>query len=166
VVGYLFLTIVALSLVAFFVGQRAGRRFATVHGPRRPFAAGYHGAFVAIWVGVPALILCCSGSCSRNRDRRPPGLAACPKPSPRASAGPAQLILSEIRNVAEPAASSRAARRHHRRRRPLVRWRGIARMGHGGRGRRGDAARALFARTRLGPRFRARHGVERLMTAS
>ena len=57
VIGYLFLTILALSLVAYVVG---GRRRAASSAPaasRLHSLPSYHGAFVAIWVGVPALVL-------------------------------------------------------------------------------------------------------------
>jgi phosphate transport system permease protein len=57
VFGYLLLTIIALSLVAFFVGRTAGARFAGAAGSDIHSLPGYHGAFVAIWVGVPALVL-------------------------------------------------------------------------------------------------------------
>jgi phosphate transport system permease protein len=56
--GNLILVILLLSLVAYFVGQAQGRKFvyATSVGEvhSRPI---YHGAFVAVWVGVPALLL-------------------------------------------------------------------------------------------------------------
>ena len=53
--GYLFLGIALFALVAWYVGRREALALATsgsLHS--RPV---YHGAFVAAWVGIPALIL-------------------------------------------------------------------------------------------------------------
>ena len=55
--GYLFLTIIGLSLVAFYVGRASGNRFAATDIAATHSLPGYHGAFVAIWVGIPALAL-------------------------------------------------------------------------------------------------------------
>jgi phosphate transport system permease protein len=165
VVGYLFLTIIALSLIAYAVGQSAGRRFAAEHGPEMHSLPSYHGAFVAIWVGVPALVLTLlwllfQGSVIDGLLMRslPEAMTTGAKPSQL------NLYLSEIRNVAagriftepSPEISAAAAR--------LIRWEGLARV-------------ALFlvvlammivalvlARSRLAPRFRARNGVERLLS--
>ncbi len=78
--GYLFLTILALSLVAYFVGRSAGARFAARRrAPRSHSLPGYHGAFVAIWVGVPALVLVLLWTAFQGSgDRRPAARAACP----------------------------------------------------------------------------------------
>ncbi|HUV32226.1 MAG TPA: phosphate ABC transporter permease family protein, partial [Devosiaceae bacterium] len=52
---YLLLIILGSSIVAYFVGSSAGNRFAdAAHIHSLP---GYHGAFVAIWVGIPAFVL-------------------------------------------------------------------------------------------------------------
>lgn len=53
---YAFLLIALLSITAYFIGRATGRTFARAGGKlhSRPI---YHGAFVAIWVGVPALAL-------------------------------------------------------------------------------------------------------------
>ncbi|SFZ86307.1 phosphate transport system permease protein [Devosia enhydra] len=55
--GYLLLAIIVFALVAFYVGRLAGSRFATDSAVQAHSLPGYHGAFVAVWVGVPALVL-------------------------------------------------------------------------------------------------------------
>src|SRR5690606_41503320 len=55
--GYLLLAILGFSLVAFYVGRTAGTRFAAADGNAVHSLPGYHGAFVAVWVGIPALVL-------------------------------------------------------------------------------------------------------------
>jgi phosphate transport system permease protein len=161
VVGYLVLAIIVFSLAAFFVGQGAGKRFVAANGAATHSLPGYHGAFVAVWVGIPALILlllwmAAQGSVIDNL------LLATLAPEMTATASQAQinLLLSEIKNVAagrifaEPAPAIVAAAD------TLVRWQQIAAwlmvvvviavM-----------ILALFvARSRLSPRFRARNGVE------
>ena len=55
--GYLLLTIIAFSLVAYFVGRATGRSFVTAETGKVHSLPGYHGAFVAVWVGIPAFLL-------------------------------------------------------------------------------------------------------------
>lgn len=55
--GYLLLAIVVFALIAFYVGRTAGARFVAGSGAMVHSLPGYHGAFVAIWVGIPALLL-------------------------------------------------------------------------------------------------------------
>ena len=43
--------------LAFAFGQNAGRRFAAAGGSSTHSLPSYHGAYVAIWVGIPALML-------------------------------------------------------------------------------------------------------------
>jgi phosphate transport system permease protein len=161
VFGYLLLTIIVLSLIAYYVGLSSGRKFADVVGNEAHSLPSYHGAFVAIWVGVPALILLLLWTALQGSvidgllfGSLPPELTQDASPAQRA------LILSEIRNVAsgqiftEPSAAITAAAER------LGRLQTIANI-------------ALFvvviavmllalhfARLRLAPRFRARNGVE------
>jgi phosphate transport system permease protein len=165
VVGYLFLTIIALSLVAYAVGQSAGRRFAAEHGAEMHSLPSYHGAFVAIWVGVPALVLTLlwllfQGSVLDGLLIRslPDAMTAGAKPSQL------NLYLSEIRNVAagriftepSPEIAAAAAR--------LVRWEGLARVALFLVALAMMIVALILARSRLAPRFRARNGVERILS--
>jgi phosphate transport system permease protein len=164
VVGYLFLTIVALSLVAYFVGQSAGRRFATVHGHDAHSLPSYHGAFVAIWVGVPALILMVLWLLFQNSVIDGLLIRGLPEAvTEGASQAQLRLILSEIRNVAEGRIFTPPAEHITAAADQLVRWRGIARIAMVVVVVAAMLLALFFARLRLNPRFRARNGVERLM---
>jgi phosphate transport system permease protein len=165
VVGYLFLTILSLSLISYAVGRRAGGRFAAADGAQAHSRPGYHGAYVAIWVGVPALVLSLlwllfQGSVIDGLLVRslPDELTA------NASDAQVQLLLSEIRNVAEgrifaepnPAITQAAER--------LVRWRGIARIAMFVAALALMSVAFLLTVRRLAPRFRARNDVERFLS--
>lgn len=56
-IGTALLLIVMMSLAAFYVGRREGSRLVAAHGSQVHSLPTYHGAFVAIWVGVPAFLL-------------------------------------------------------------------------------------------------------------
>ena len=129
----------------------------------------YHGAFVAIWVGVPALVLVLlwllfQGSVidglllaqpARRADRR------------RRRRRSRSLLLSEIHNVAagrifaEPSPEIAAAAERlialaaHRARRAVRR-----------RARADARSASSSPARRLAPRFRARNGVERVLDRS
>ena len=77
-IGYLFLTILALSLVAYLVGAASGRRFQAAGGEAVHSLPSYHGAYVAIWVGVRRSSWCSCGSCSRTASSTPCSGEACP----------------------------------------------------------------------------------------
>lgn len=164
--GYLFLTIIGLSLVAYFVGRGAGKRFANVPDTQLHSLPGYHGAFVAIWVGIPAVVLVLLWLALQGSVIDTLLLRSLPDAMREgASAAERNLLIAEIRNVAEgrifgepsPEITVAAER--------LVRWTTLARI-------------SLFviaiaimllglfvARTRLAPRFRARNGVETALSA-
>jgi phosphate transport system permease protein len=164
VVGYLLLAIVLFALVAFFVGRASGRRFAAADGTKIHSLPGYHGAFVAVWVGVPALILVILWLILQGTVIDRLLLSSLPA-SLVDGRTPAEmsLLLSEIKNVAagvifgEPDPAVVVAAQ------TLVRWQQLA----------GWAmvvvALALmllglfFGASRLGPRFRARTGFERFV---
>lgn len=55
-IQYAFLLIALMTLGGYFIGRRTGRTY--THAEKRPHSRPiYHGAFVAIWVGVPAFAL-------------------------------------------------------------------------------------------------------------
>ncbi|MER2510646.1 phosphate ABC transporter permease subunit PstC [Amaricoccus sp.] len=162
--GYLFLTILVMSLVAYYVGGAAGRRFAA-SGADMHSVPSYHGAYVAIWVGVPALALVLLWISLRGAvidhlllARLPAGFLDGLAPADR------DLVVPEIHNVAagrlfkEPSPEIAAAAAD------LGRWNTIA-----------TAAMVvvalalmligLFVATRrLTPRFRARNRVEKALS--
>ncbi|HLV84167.1 MAG TPA: phosphate ABC transporter permease subunit PstC [Devosia sp.] len=161
-VGYLFLAIVVFSLVAFFAGRSAGTRFAAANGASTHSLPGYHGAFVAVWVGVPALMLLLLWIMAQGTVIDNLLLTTLPQATLDASS-PAQqsLLLSEIKNVAagrlfgEPSAEISAAAQ------TLVRWQQIASWLMVVVVVAAMLLAMFFAHSRLSPRFRARNGVER-----
>jgi phosphate transport system permease protein len=165
VLGYAVLLIVAMSLVAFFVGRISGARFAAAGGASVHSLPAYHGAFVAVWVGIPALVLVLLWVFLQQPVIDRLLLASLPDSmTDGASDAQLSLYLSEIRNVAagrmftEPSPEITAAAAE------LARWSAIA-----------DWAMLVIvlalmifalivARSRLAPRFRARNGFERVVT--
>ncbi len=162
--GYLLILIVALSLVAYFVGRSAGGRFAAADADTHSLP-GYHGAFVAIWVGVPALIMVLLWTAFQSTAIDALLLRGLPGEM-TAGASPAQkaLLLSEIRNVAsgqiftEPSAAITGAAERY----ASLRW--IARAAMVVVALAMMILGLFFARSKLAPRFRARNGVERAMS--
>jgi phosphate transport system permease protein len=162
VVGYLFLAIVVFSIAAFFVGRAAGLRFVGAEGAATHSLPGYHGAFVAVWVGVPALVLLPIWLMAQGTIIDNLLLSTLPQAMiEAATSAEKNLLLSEIKNVAagrifsEPSPEVAAAAD------TLLRWQQIAAW------LMVVVVIALmlltmfFAYSRLAPRFRARNGVER-----
>jgi phosphate transport system permease protein len=163
-IGYVFLTIVALSLTAYFVGRASARRLAGAEG-RLHSLPSYHGAFVAVWVGVPALILVLLWLLLQ--DTVVDGLLLASLPDAvldGASRAERNLVLSEIHNVAtgqifrEPTPEIQAAAERY------VRWSGIARIAMFSVAAALMLVGLFLARARLSQRFRARNAVERSMS--
>lgn len=99
--GYILLTIIALTLVGYFLGRTAGVRFAGEAGSQVHSLPNYHGAFVAIWVGVPALVLVLLWTSFQGSAIDGLLLAGLPaEMTETASQAQKNLLLSEIRNVA------------------------------------------------------------------
>lgn len=156
-IGYLFIAIAACSLAAYFVGQSTARRFAE----RSHSLPGYHGAFVAIWVGVPALVLVLVWLAFQGSVIDALLLRSLPEAlTAGATAAERSLLLSEIHNVAagmifkepSPEVAGAAAR--------LQRWTALARAALVVVALAAMLLGLFFARARLSPRFRARNGVE------
>jgi len=165
VFSYLFLTIIVMSAVAFFVGQATGKRFAAAGDtPDMHSLPSYHGAYVAVWVGIPSLVLVLIWALFQSSiidsllwSSLPDHLTS------GADAANRSLLISEIRNVAEgrifsePTPEVLAAAERLNGWQALVRIAGfvvvLAMM----------VAGLFFARARLAPRFRARNSVERFL---
>ncbi|WP_425466637.1 phosphate ABC transporter permease subunit PstC [Pelagibacterium montanilacus] len=161
----MFTAIIVLSLAAFYVGRSAGNRFVAENGPATHSLAGYHGAFVAIWVGVPALVLVLlwlllQGSVIDNLllASLPPALTDGVAP------GRMSLLLSEIKNTAvgvtfgEPSPELSAAAD------TWARWNVIAGWAMFVVALAVMLLAGFFAYTRLNYRFRARTNVERFLS--
>lgn len=165
--GYLILTILAFTLVAYYVGSSAGRKFAGVPANQTHSRPAYHGAFVAVWVGVPALVLALLWVALQQPIIDRLLISSLPTALTQ-GATPAELslLLSEIKNIAagqvfsEPLPEVRAAAETYQRWQDIARWAmltaGVAVMILG----------LVIARSRLAPRFRARTNVERFTTGA
>ncbi len=162
---YFFLAILLLTLVAYFVGRTAGRRFAAVDGQRAHSLPVYHGAFVAMWVGVPALVLVLLWLALQGLALDRLLLASLPgSMTEGASSAQINLFLSEIKNVAagrvfsQPSQEIRAAAENY------LRWSGMARWGMVAVASSLMIFALLGARLKLASRFRARNSVERFLS--
>lgn len=161
--GYLLLAIVVFSLGAYFVGQSAGKSFVASQGNSVHSLPGYHGAFVAVWVGMPALILLLLWMAAQGSIVDNLMLASLPSDL-TAGRSPAEmsLLVSEIKNVAagqvfsEPTPEVSAAAE------TLLRWRDIASWTMVAVVLATMIIALIVARRFLAPRFRARNVVERI----
>ncbi|WP_332714385.1 phosphate ABC transporter permease subunit PstC [Pelagibacterium mangrovi] len=163
--GYVLLAIIVFSLVAFYVGRDAGNRFAAANGPDTHSLPGYHGAFVAIWVGIPTLVLVLLWLAFQNSVIE--GLLVSGLPAELTdgrSAAQVRLLVAEIKNVAagmvfgtpDQAILDAAA--------TLNRWQEIASWAMAVVAIALMLICAFVAYTRLHHRFRARTNVERFLT--
>lgn len=163
--GYVIIAIVAFSLVAFYVGRAAGKGFVASGTGQVHSLPGYHGAFVAVWVGVPALVLVLLWLLAQGPVINGLLVSSLPAATVEA-ASPAEinLILSEISNVAagrifaEPSPEIVAAAER------LVRWEEIARWAMVVVAAALMLLSLFIARTRLAPRFRARNNFESFLS--
>ena len=158
--GNLILVVLALSLAAYFVGQAQGRKFVhatpvgAVHS--RPI---YHGAFVAVWVGVPALLLVLAWLMFQGTVLDRLLLASLPDTmTDGATTAQLSLYLTEVKNVAaglqfgEPSPAIVAAAERY------VAWSQIARWAMVVAALSVAILAMMVARARLAPLFRARQG--------
>jgi phosphate transport system permease protein len=162
--GYFVFAILLLSLAAYLIGRSAGNGFAAAQGMRTHSLPSYHGAFVAVWVGVPALILLLLWMAFQGPVLDRLLLASMSASLTDGTSSQASLLISEVKNVAagrlfgdpSPEIEAAAARLNHWR--EIAQWLMVAIIS-------AVAILALlFARSRLAPRFRARNGVERFLS--
>lgn len=164
-VAYLFAIVLAVALASFVTGRYksvavTGGRQQELHS--RP---GYHGSFVAAWAGIPSLLLILIWLLFQGPIIDALLMRSLPDTAIQGlSLGQQALLLSQIKSVAagniftEPTALIREAADTYNR------WQGIARW-------------AMFAcvislalvglgvsRSRITPHFRARQGVERIIS--
>jgi phosphate transport system permease protein len=162
--GYLLLGIILFSLSAYYVGRREALAFGSPAGSlhSRPI---YHGAFVAVWVGIPALILVLLWFLFQDAVIDRLIIASLP-PEITEGTTPARidLLLSEIRNVAqgmifaEPSPAIAAAAERY------LAWQQIARCAIAVVAACMMSIALIAARHHLSPRFRARCAVEQVLT--
>jgi phosphate transport system permease protein len=164
VTGYLFFAILALSLIAFYVGRSTAHQFVAAHGAQVHSRPIYHGAFAAVWVGLPALILVLLWLLFQNAIVDRLLMASLPASlTEGASASRLSLYLSEIKNVAagrtfsEPSPEVVAAAETYQRWQVIAQWAMVVVA-------LAVSAIALYlTRVRMAPRFRARQSFERTL---
>lgn len=164
-VGYALLLIIAMSLVAYFVGRTAGAGMMRTAGRAMHSLPGYHGALVAIWVGIPCLVLVLLWAALQETvviglllETLPPAMTE------GISADQRALLITNIKNVASgvlfgtPAPEISAAAERY------TAWSRIAELAL----LVVVLAVAIIAiavvRSRLAPRFRARNAFERTVS--
>lgn len=166
-IGTAFLMILAGTALAYVLGRQIGLRLLAAETRAQPVHSrpGYHGAFVAAWVGIPAFLIVLAWTAFQGGILDGLVVSALPE-ALTAGKSPAEvaLVLSEIRNVAagrlfsEPAPEVVAAAERLNGLRTVASWSmlavALAAM----------VATLFVARSRLAPRFRARNAVERIMS--
>lgn len=164
--SFALLLILAMTVVAFVVGRVTATRFKpSTDGASLHSLPAYHGAFVAAWVGVPALILLLLWLSLQGAVVDRLIIASLPDSTVGGVDGAQiQLVLSEIKNVAagkifnEPTPEIAAAAERYEQWRELARWAMVV------------VALALMlvalviARAKLAPRFHARNNFERVLS--
>lgn len=159
---YVFVAILALTLASYFAGLRKSYSVVSGDASRLHSRPGYYGAFVAIWVGVPAFMAVLIWLLFQGAVIDQLLLASLP-PEKTAGLSFAQqnLLLAEIKQVARGAIFGQpdqavldAAQRYGR-------WQGIANWAMVTLGLCLCVGGLLFARTKISPEFRARQRVER-----
>jgi phosphate transport system permease protein len=164
-IGYILLAIVALSAISYLLGRR--RAVASVEGRQsdlhsRPI---YHGAFVAAWVGIPAILLVLIWLALQGPVIDRLLLWSLPIGTTEGmEKGQIGLLLSEIKSVAagnvfgEPSLMVQEAAERYQR------WQMIARYAMVAVVFSLALVGLLLASRRIGPEFRARHGAERILS--
>ena len=162
--GYLFLATLGLSLVAFYVGRSTANGFVAAGGAQIHSRPIYHGAFAAVWVGIPALILVLLWLLFQDPVIDRLMLSSLPSSlTEGASASRMSLYLSEIRNVAsgrifgEPSPEILAAAERLQAWQAIAQWTMVVVV-------LALMVLALYiARSRMAPAFRARQNFERAL---
>jgi phosphate transport system permease protein len=161
--GYALILILAMSVVAYFIGWTSSRSFALAGLSHS--RAVYHGAFAAIWVGLPAFVIVLAWVALQGPVIDQLLLGILPRDMvDAASSAQRSLYLSEIKNVAsgqifnEPNPAIREAADTYNRWVEIARWAMLAAAAAA------TVIALLIARSRIAPRFRARNSFERAVT--
>jgi phosphate transport system permease protein len=164
-IGYILLALVILSLGGYYLGRR--RALASVQGRQQNLHSrpSYHGAYVAAWIGIPSILIVLIWLLLQGPVIDQLLLWSMPAGTTDGmDKGQINLLLSEIKSIAagnvfgEPSPAVEAAAERYRAWAAISRYAMIA------------AAVSLallglaFARARIAPSFRARHGTERILS--
>ncbi len=148
--------IVIIGLAAW-ISSRAGR----ARGAGDGWVPPYHGAYVALWVGVPAVLLLLGGLALRGTVLDALVVA---RFAPTISPGPSELFVAEVHalaagiGVASPGGAVADAATTY------VRWRGFADLAILGLCAVAMVGALVFAKGRLVAGFPARRRVERVLS--
>lgn len=166
--SYLVLALLVVTITAYMLGLAKARTFATTASTTQQHSLSvYHGAFVAAWAGIPAFLLVLVWLLFQGTVVDSLLLASLPaERTANLDKGQLALLLSEIKSVAkgnifaepEPLVVAAAER--------YQRWNGIANWAMVASSLSLALIAALIARARLAPRFRARNGVETILTGA
>jgi len=163
--GYLFLAILTLSTVAFLLGRKRAIDLSSYGSLRLHSRPAYHGAFVAAWAGVPALLLVLIWIALQGPVIDRLLIASLPAEQTQGlSADRINLLLSEIRSVAsgvlfrEPEPFVREAAERY------LAWAAISRWAMVACALSIVLIAGAVAWWRLAPAFRARHRVESFLS--
>ncbi|MEN3973936.1 phosphate ABC transporter permease subunit PstC [Emcibacter sp. SYSU 3D8] len=160
-----FLTILGLSLSGFLLGAGRASRLRTTSGQHLHSLPSQHAAFVALWIVLPALLILIMWLLFQESMVQRFVLAAMPD-SITAGLDQAQrdLLLSEIVNVnagrifQEPRPEVTEAARHYGALTETANWALVGVVAAS------CLAALAWAWTRINPQFRARNGVERILS--
>lgn len=161
----LLLTLLLLVLTGFLLGRRRAVVVGAPGDVKMHSLAGYHGSYVAAWVGIPSFLLVLLWLLFQGPVID--WLLVGTLPSERAEGldhGQLALLVSEIKSIAagnvfgEPDALVVAAAERYNS------WREIASWAMFGLAVSVALAGLAFARARIAPRFRARNSVELIMS--
>jgi phosphate transport system permease protein len=164
-IGYILLTLVALSVLGYVYGRQ--RAVMAVGGKQQELHSrpAYHGAFVAAWVGIPSILLVLIWLFLQGTVIDKLVLWSLPVgTTDNLDEGQINLLISQIKAVAagnifgEPSLAVQEAAERYRHWQWIARWSMVAVA-------LSVALLGLFvAASRINPQFRARHGTERVLT--
>jgi len=163
---YVLAAILALTLASYFIGSRRSLQTAAGQASHLHSRPGYYGAFVAAWVGIPALILVLLWLMFQGTVIDTLLLASLPdEKTANLSGAQIDLIISEIKQVSRgnvfgqpDQAILDAAQRYQA-------WQGIASWSMLAVAISLCILGLIVTRARISPEFRARQGVEAVLNA-
>ncbi|HEY9548983.1 MAG TPA: phosphate ABC transporter permease subunit PstC [Kiloniellaceae bacterium] len=157
-------TVVTLGALGYLMARRRVVAMAAASGVHSHSLPSYHGTFVALWVGVPALLLSLIWLLLQDSVIDSLILASLPERMTEGlDAARRSLVISEIRSIAggqvfgEPRPEIIAAAER------LNAWSGLAGWAMVATCAAAGLLGLLVTRRRIRPEFRARHGVERIL---
>ena len=165
-VSYIFLVLLLLTAVGYMFGFFRARSFATqAAGVQQHSLAGYHGAYVAAWTGIPALLLVLLWLLFQGSVVDWLLLGSLPAEKVQGlEQGRIDLLISEIKSVAKGNIFGTpdqtvldAADRYNR-------WQGIAQWSMVALALAVAILGLIIARSQLAPRFMARNHFESIVT--